>query len=457
MKKILTVLLLFLLSCFLIAEEIALFTKIEGEIYSEADTTKILYKAGDLIQNNTTISSGADSYALVYYKFTKGSLRIFPNSAVNIVSVDSLNTKVMLSGGKILTDLQEKLKGSYTVETNSTVASVRGTAFEVLITEEGTDINVVEGNVEVLNKISGNTHSLGANQRLLSRNSGELIELTPEGNPIPEETEEEIEDTSDTDTNQSSGEGFNLPSIGLPSIPSSSTPQVVKSEPKTPKEEPVKPVEEKKIEEPKQSTSDFPVAVVLKVKGQLTLIRGNQELDCPVGTTLENRDMVRTDKNSLALITFVDNSSQIRVFSNSEVVINVDQDNEVLNKNLKLEEGSILSKVNKRIVGKYSVSTTSTIASVRGTEFLVEFKDGITKVTGFSGKVEVENLNSKEKSLVTEGNTVTSTQEGELDRQETTEVPAEVNEVLETSETENTMRIQFENEEGSVKTIILEF
>ncbi len=197
--------------------------------------------------------------------------------------------------------------------------------------------------------------------------------------------------------------------------------------------------------------------MVLKIKGKLTLERQGKELVCEVGTLLENMDKVSTDANSLALIKLVDNSSNIRVFSNSEVVISAEEDNETLNKDLQLKGGSILSTVNNKIAGKYSVSTTSTIASVRGTEFLVQLENGITKVVGFSGRVEVENKKTKEKSLVTKGNTVTSTEDGQIQRFQTQEVPAEVNDELESTDYENTMRINFENEDGSIKTIILEY
>lgn len=455
MKKTLTILLL-VLACFLVAEEIAIFTKIQGEVYTEQDSLKIYYKVGDLIQNNSTIYSQENSYALVHYKFTNGTLRVFPNSTVNIMSVDSLNTQVSLSKGKILNDLKDKITGSYAVETNSTVASVRGTAFEVLITEEGTDVNVVGGTVDVLNKISGQTHSLGANQRLISRNNGELIELTPEGNPLP--ATEEIEDPTETG-NQSNNSIPNLPNTGSAFLPKATgvailNPVKIADEIGEKSEEVAPKTEEK---EKKDSDSFYPVAVVLKIKGELVLMRNDKELECPVGTLLESNDMLRTDANSLALVKFVDNSSQIRIFSNSEVIINVEKDKDLLNKSLKLEGGSILSNVNSKVVGKYSVSTTSTIASVRGTEFLVELKDGITRVIGFSGKVEVENQKSGEKSLVTKGNTVTSTEDGELDRQLTEEIPTEVNEELQSIEYDNSMRINFENEDGSIKTIILDY
>ncbi len=469
MKRILVVFLL-IFTYLLMAEEIAIFSKIQGGIFTEQDTLKNFHKVGDVIENNSIIYSQEDSYALVHYKFTNGTLRIFPNSAVNIVSIDSLNTKVSLSKGRILNDLKEKIKGSYTVETNSTVASVRGTAFEVFLTEEGTDINVVEGNVDVLNKISGQSHSLGANQRLISRNSGELVELTLEGNPISprEEGSEEIEEAPG-DGEQSGVSDSDLPNLAtssLPAKPISITPvittPVITNPDKAENEDVTKEqvsVNTKKdgMEVKEDSSSPYPIAVVLKVKGNLLLIRNKQELECPVGTLLENEDKLRTDDNSLALVKFVDNSSQIRVFSNSEVTINVEKDKEILNKSLKLDGGSILSNVNKKIVGKYSVSTTSTIASVRGTEFLVELKDGITRVIGFSGKVEVENKKSGEKSLVTKGNTVTSTEDGTVDRQETNDVPADVNEELQSIEYENTMKIKFENEDGSIKTIILEY
>lgn len=472
MKKYVLITIL-IISGILMAQEVAIFTKIQGDIYSQEDSVRTVYDLGDSIENNTTIFSGQDSYALVHYKFNQGSLRVFPNSAVNINSVDSLNTQVKLTKGKVLNDLKGKIRGSYTVETTSTVASVRGTAFEVLLTDVGTDVNVVEGQVDVLNKISGKTHSLGANQRLISRNDGELIELTPEGKPILDEEDsqpqEEIEDSRSEsapqeNTNQTRANRINSPSIALPVVSPSISPTVPVPEdlPTIVKEDKNDDtgnldITEKEQAEAEGNPESFPIAIVLKVKGQLSLIRDNKTLDCPVGTMLENEDVLRTDSNSLALIKLVDNSSKLRLFSNSQLVIKAEQDNDVLDKSLELEGGSILSTVNNKIAGKYSVSTTSTIASVRGTEFLVELKDGITKVTGFSGRVEVENRKSKEKVLVTKGNTASSAEDGQIDRQATEEVPAEVNEELESIEYDNTMKIQFENEEGSKKTIILEY
>lgn len=455
MKKIL-ILLLLLFTGFLVSQEIAIFTKTQGEIITEQNSVKIFSQTGDVINNNSTISTAADSYALINYKFTNGALKVFPNSVVNIMNVDNLSTKVTLASGKILNDLKEKVKGSYTVETNSTVASVRGTAFEVVINEEGTDIMVVEGKVDVKNKVSGRTHSLNANQRLISKNNGELVELTLEGKPIPE-----VEKPQKSDGDQSSN--TSKANFSIPTTPpltfTSGTTNTSSAKPKAKKDEKGAAKTDSKVKEtPKDNKStSFPIAVVLKAKGELILLRGGKESKCPVGTLLEDKDIIKTDNNSLGLIKFVDDSSQIRLFSNSQVVINVEANDKILNKNLKLDGGSILSSVNNKIVGKYSVSTTSTIASVRGTEFLVELENGITKVTGFSGRVEVENQKSKEKIFVTKGNTLTSGEDGKMDRKKTETVSPEVQEELDSTKYDNTMQIQFENEDGSIKTIILEY
>lgn len=467
------------LSSFLIANDIAVFTRIKGDIFSTVDSLQVNYKVGDSISNNTTISSGNNSYALIFYKFTNGSLRVFPNSSINISAIDSLNTKITLNSGKILNDLKDKITGSYTVETNSTVASVRGTNFEVSLTNQGTQVSVVEGNVDVLNKISGKTHSLSANQSLISSDDGQIIERSIE-KILPDRNQEQgkLESGSRSinlgpisDLMVQSKEDIEKLKHVLSPIVSSHMEQSYSSfatpyskDKESSPEKPLVEVEKKEAADlsPKRlrgeaPNEDTPIAVVLKIKGILTLVRGQETLECPVGTLLRNSDIVRTDDQSLALIKMVDNSSKIRVFSNSQVLISASVDNELLNKELKLESGSILSTVNNKIAGKYSVSTTSTIASVRGTEFLVQLENGITKVVGFSGRVEVENKKTKEKSLVTKGNTVTSTEDGQIQRFETQEVPAEVNDELESTDYENTMRINFENEDGSIKTIILEY
>lgn len=466
MKKIIIFLLL-VFSSLLIAEDIAIFIKTQGEIYSQVDTTRTVYQSGDTLENNTIVMSGMDSYALLNYKYTNGYLRIFPNSKVSIVHPDSMNTNVVLSSGKILNVLKDKINGTYTVETNSTVASVRGTKFEVTLIEGATEIKVEEGNVNVLNKISGKSHTLGANQGLISSNDGQIKELVIEDKELMEE--KAIPQNKDTDEGKSDVQA-------RPARPSESSiltpveegrrnnPKVIDTGEMASERERKKTIEKKERPSFPQKTlteTDLPninpVAIVLKVKGKIQLIRGSQIEDCSAGTLLKNNDRIRSEDESLALIKMVDNSSKIRVFSNSEVLINIGQDYQVLNKNIELEEGSILSTVNNKIAGKYSVSTSSTIASVRGTEFLVEEKDGVTKIVGFSGRVEVENKKTREKSTVTKGTTVISTEDGSIERQETKEVPEEVREELESTEYENLMKIKFENEDGSQKTIILEY
>ncbi len=481
MKKILLIVLLLTLSTFLLAQEIAIFTKIQGAIYSDIDSIRVFYRTGNTLVNNTQIMTDIDSYALLHYKFTNGTLRVFPNSTITITSLDSLNTKVNLAKGKILNDLKDKITGSYTIETNSTVASVRGTKFEVSLTNQGTQVSVIQGNVDVLNKISGKTHSLSANQSLISSDDGQIIEKAIE-KTLPDRNQEQGKQESGSrsidvgpisDLMVHSQEDIVSLEPGFSPDPRifdriqdsySASVAIPIEDKETSSGKPAVVVEKKEAADlsPKRlrgeaPNEDTPIAVVLKIKGNLTLLRGQETLECPVGTLLRNSDIVRTDDQSLALIKMVDNSSKIRVFSNSQVLISASVDNELLNKELKLETGSILSTVNNKIAGKYSVSTTSTIASVRGTEFLVELIDGVTKVTGFSGKVEVENKKSKEKSLVTKGNTVTSTEDGQIDRRKTESVPEEVDQELETIEYENTMKIQFENEEGEIKTIILEY
>ena len=201
-----------------------------------------------------------------------------------------------------------------------------------------------------------------------------------------------------------------------------------------------------------------PIAVVLKVKGEFELLRADALTEFKTGTMLYSDDKIISKSSALALIKFVDNSGLIRVFPNSEIILNIDFTGKAMNKNIEVKSGSLFSRVNKTIVGKYDVSTKSAVASVRGTEFLVDLlEDGDTRVIGFSGKVEVKNVKSGETKLVTKGNTVFAGVDGELRRFETTETFPELKDLLQHVEKAKTMKIELKDSNGDIKTIIMEY
>jgi len=135
-----------------------------------------------------------------------------------------------------------------------------------------------------------------------------------------------------------------------------------------------------------------PIAIVIKSKGNLVLIKNGTEKNITSGEQLFNGDVLKTGKSSFAAIRFSDASSLVKVFPNSQITIKTKKNGKIYDKKTILTAGNIWSKVVKR-TGKFDIETPTTVVSVKGTKFLVSYdrdKKNSTIYT-FEGVVLVKN------------------------------------------------------------------
>jgi len=135
------------------------------------------------------------------------------------------------------------------------------------------------------------------------------------------------------------------------------------------------------------------IAVVLKVKGKVSIARGTQATSITLkrGSRLENGDKLKTDKNSYAAVRFIDDASLLRIRANSICTIKGKKEKNQVIKNVFLEVGTILAKVTKQR-GKFEISTPTSVASVKGTEWITEQRyNGGTFYYGIGGVTEINN------------------------------------------------------------------
>ena len=150
-KLIITILLLCLgVASLIAAENIALLTAKKGKVDFTRGTKVLRFNTGELLRNNDEIRTGGESFAA--YKFVDGSstVKVFSNSVVKIVANKdgkSLGKKVTLSKGSICTQVNPQT-GTFSVQTPTTVASVKGTGFLSKITLDKQSMFIVtEGTV----------------------------------------------------------------------------------------------------------------------------------------------------------------------------------------------------------------------------------------------------------------------------------------------------------------------
>ncbi|MEA1973612.1 MAG: FecR family protein [Candidatus Cloacimonadota bacterium] len=194
------------------------------------------------------------------------------------------------------------------------------------------------------------------------------------------------------------------------------------------------------------------IAIAYKVKNDISLNRDDAKSEVNKGQLLQNGDKLSSGEKSYAAIKFVDGSSIIKLFPNSVLKITGKKDDGKLNKKSFLESGYVFSKIKKKM-GKFEIETATSVASVKGTEFLIEVsKDGTTTVTTLDGEVILFNKASKESNSVPAGQQGVSSPDGEIGVEEFNPDDLDLDEIEETQELE----IQMQNPDGDSKTIIID-
>jgi len=209
-SRILTsVLSLFLLTSSGFGDVVARLIKVEGDVnYKRFGSQTFDEKAtlGSAIFNGDEIQVGEVGFAAVMYVDDKTILKIRENSKSGFM--DTQNTRTVdIKYGTILNNVKTegRTKG-FRVQTPISVASVKGTQFAAIVSQNGIDSFIgKEGLFEVLNMVSGETVSVGPGQKAVSNAMGSLVQApaSPEEYPEdpeieePQQPEEEIEETEE--------------------------------------------------------------------------------------------------------------------------------------------------------------------------------------------------------------------------------------------------------------------
>lgn len=204
------------------------------------------------------------------------------------------------------------------------------------------------------------------------------------------------------------------------------------------------------------------VALMTAAKGKVNLYRGGKKVSFKVGDGINNLDEIRTRSNSFAAYKYIDDSSTVKVFSNSYVVVNASRRDKVLDKSIKVNLGRVFTRVNPNNKGRVNISTPSTIASVKGTQFLTSVNDeGEVTYIVTEGAVSVEIIETGESNDVNAGQTAIVDKDLVFSVRETT--PEDI-QSLDAAEQEalaesspNILRIPMVDENGNTKFIEIEY
>ncbi len=203
---------------------------------------------------------------------------------------------------------------------------------------------------------------------------------------------------------------------------------------------------------------ESPVALTLRMKGDITLLRSELESRLNEGNPLINQDVLSSLDDSFAFIKFIDDGATLRLFANSILTINTEREEEKMNKSSFLRKGNIFTSVDGR-KGNFEVETPTTVASVRGTEGFIDVQDdGSTLIIALSGSFAVENIISGNRALVAAGNSCSSGSDGQVEVFPTEDIDEEWLEAIADmpDSGNNILRIELLDQENEKRTIEIE-
>jgi hypothetical protein len=165
------------------------------------------------------------------------------------------------------------------------------------------------------------------------------------------------------------------------------------------------------------------VAVTEELNGHVDVQRGGKGNFQPLSRNsfVKTNDVVRAEGDGMAEFKWSD-GTRLRLTPNSQLTIKKVSYNSLQkadSSHFKLTSGKVFVRIVKPLASNsaFEVETPTAVASVRGTVFSVEVKDGKTEVAVYKGKVKVSSSNGKEKQeeTIRPGEVVQSSQAGRLE------------------------------------------
>lgn len=141
---------------------------------------------------------------------------------------------------------------------------------------------------------------------------------------------------------------------------------------------------------------------VLFLKGSASIVRQGNRISVTEKSVILEKDIIQTDKKT-TLVIELEHGKKIKV--KAETKFQIQNLNRQGLYKLKLYRGGLFAKVNRLTKKeKFQIETVTTLAGVRGTLFYVHtLKNKSVWLCVNEGKVEVKEVQSKSKTLVTKG------------------------------------------------------
>ena len=198
------------------AEKVAVISKVQGDVLiqkAEDFDYNTPVTMGMILENNDQIKVN-DGFAVMLLLDDKSQVKLRENTEVAVTLAEDIGGTgyhVRLEYGQALTKYEKGADFGFQLHTPTSVASIKGTAFWTITDPEtGDQVIVTEGQVDVMNNLTGMISTAGPGQTVNSSTDGYIETGDTDEGSIPQDPEEETppveEETGDAGTDSTATE-----------------------------------------------------------------------------------------------------------------------------------------------------------------------------------------------------------------------------------------------------------
>ena len=192
------------------------------------------------------------------------------------------------------------------------------------------------------------------------------------------------------------------------------------------------------------------------------------------GTQLFNNDLIRTGSDGFVKFSYLDDGTTIKVHKDTEIYIGGQINKQNISKRINMSNGILKLDVSKQNEDEFKIITPTSVASVKGTSFILETSDEGDRFYGFEGVVEILNKESNQIVSLSKNLKVLSSPDGNINSEiitnndtelldsfiifeEEAELDQDSIEEINNIESTKELRIKVYNSDGSEKIIIIKY
>ena len=217
------------------------------------------------------------------------------------------------------------------------------------------------------------------------------------------------------------------------------------------------------------------LAIVTKSSGDVkykNYLSNEFSNELKMGSQLYNNDLIVTDSDGFVKFSYLDDGTTIKIHHDSELYVRGQINKKSISKRINMSNGLLKLDVSKQNDDEFMVITPTSVASVKGTSFILESNEGGDSFFGYEGIVEIRNKESNKIVKLSKNLKVTSTNDGSINSEIVTPIdinPIEIfieideeeqpieNYFIDETEIINELIIKVYNSDGEEREIIIKY